>query len=199
MSAYSLRSADKSERLAYRASMMPKDARCILEHENGSALYVYERTFPTGQTKLYAIAFWGTSGKPQLHYSYPNEQQRQQAIDNWKHSVEQSVKLRSEAAKARTSEPCTLKAGDIVNTSWGYDQTNVDFYIVTRVSGKRVYLRQIASDYEATGHMSGRCWPRMPIEMIGPEFWAMGRGTHTTIDGHSANLTTGDTYTSSYA
>jgi hypothetical protein len=38
-----------------------------------------------------------------------------------------------------------VKAGDIFYTSWGYDQTNVDFYLAIEVSktGKTVKLRQI--------------------------------------------------------
>jgi hypothetical protein len=40
-----------------------------------------------------------------------------------------------------------VKVGDIFYTSWGYDQTNVDFYEVLSVtpSGKSVKVRQIAS------------------------------------------------------
>ena len=36
-----------------------------------------------------------------------------------------------------------MKAGDILKSEWGYDQTNVDFYQVIRVSGTRVYLREL--------------------------------------------------------
>lgn len=42
--------------------------------------------------------------------------------------------------------PTTLKVGDILQASWGYDQTNVDFYLVTKVVGTRtVELREIGS------------------------------------------------------
>lgn len=34
--------------------------------------------------------------------------------------------------------------GDILYTSWGYDQTNVDFYQVIRVSGKNAWIREIS-------------------------------------------------------
>jgi hypothetical protein len=183
-----------TERLTLRPAYIPKAARPILEHENGSALYVYETA-----GKFYLCAFWGTSAKPSDHCCYRTEDQRQNAILAWRNSVEQSVKLRTEMREKRKAEGCTLKAGDIVNTSWGYDQTNVDFFVVTRVSGKRVYLRGIKSDYEATGFMAGRAWPSMPIETHGDEFWAMGRGNSCLIDGHHASLTTGDCYTSSYA
>lgn len=39
------------------------------------------------------------------------------------------------------------KVGDILSSSWGYDQTNVDFYIVTKVSpsGKTVTLAKLTT------------------------------------------------------
>ncbi len=35
--------------------------------------------------------------------------------------------------------------GDVLVTSWGYDQTNVDFYLVTAVSGSAVTIVQIGA------------------------------------------------------
>jgi hypothetical protein len=40
------------------------------------------------------------------------------------------------------------KEGDILNTDWGWEQTNVDFYQVVRATEKSVWLREI--DNEAT-------------------------------------------------
>lgn len=36
-----------------------------------------------------------------------------------------------------------LKVGDILKMSWGYDQTNIDFYEVTAASPKMVVLRKL--------------------------------------------------------
>ena len=36
-----------------------------------------------------------------------------------------------------------LSAGDILVRSWGYDQTNIDFYVVTRRTPKTVTVREI--------------------------------------------------------
>jgi len=66
--------------------------------------------------------------------------------------IEKRIKLekefsdrRIENANERKSFKHTLKEGDILSCSWGYDQTNVDFYQVTKVvSGKTVKIRQIA-------------------------------------------------------
>lgn len=38
-----------------------------------------------------------------------------------------------------------LVVGDILTSSWGYDQTNVDFYEVTKVTPKQAYLCKIGA------------------------------------------------------
>jgi hypothetical protein len=194
------RPQNAAERLTLRASFIPKGARPILEHENGSALYVYD----VGAT-LYAVAFWGTSAKPHFHYRYPTAERRTDAILQFKDAVQTHVARRTEQRATKAAWINPLKVGDLLYTSWGYDQTNVEFYAVTHVSGRRVKVRQIASDYEATGHMSGRTWPAMPIRFIGPESVHVAQpcGTSASVKIHNsayAQLVTGrDVYTSSYA
>lgn len=39
----------------------------------------------------------------------------------------------------------TVKVGDIFTYSWGYDQTNVDFYQVVRCTTKTVWVRRVNS------------------------------------------------------
>jgi hypothetical protein len=45
-----------------------------------------------------------------------------------------------------------IKIGDIFYNSWGYDQTNIDFYQVVKTTAKTITLRQIkgiSNDYNA--------------------------------------------------
>lgn len=45
--------------------------------------------------------------------------------------------------------------GQILVSSWGYDQTNIDFYVVTRVSNASVWLYPLGKrECEATSGMS---------------------------------------------
>lgn len=162
--------ATKDERIAARSIFIPKDARCILEHTNGSTLYAYEEN-----GRLYALAFWGSSARPMFHYRYRTEEQRNQKIHEFKASVESSVEFKAKRSAEKTAWTNPLKVGDILHTCWGYDQTNVEFYAVTKVSGRRVWLREIAADSEATGYMSGNCWPAMPVRFIGDEFMRMAQ------------------------
>lgn len=192
----------KEQRAAARRIYIPKGptvSRIALK-DGSTEVYLY--TTPRGG--FLAMGFRGTAAKPAFHYSYRNEERRREAVEGFFASVRAWQAYRTERRAKQTAALNTLKVGDILYTSWGYDQTNVDFYAVTRVSGKRVYVRPIASDYEQTGFMSGRAWPAMPLQFTGPETWHLAQtyegSTCLTIDGHHASLDTGrDHYTSSYA
>jgi len=52
-----------------------------------------------------------------------------------------------------------LKANDILSCSWGYEQTNVDFYIVLAATPKTITLQEIGSTEKATGSMTAKVMP----------------------------------------
>jgi len=56
--------------------------------------------------------------------------------------------------------------GQILCASWGYEQTNVDFYIVTKQTDKMVEVVPIACEKQYTGDMYGMCTP-VPDKIIG--------------------------------
>ncbi len=50
--------------------------------------------------------------------------------------------------------------GKVFYSSWGYDQTNVNFYQVVALKGKKtVVLQELNSDYIPTGNMCGKVKP----------------------------------------
>lgn len=64
----------------------------------------------------------------------------------------------------------TFHVGDILYTSWGWEQTNVDFYEVTRETKASIWVRQIHSVTTEKGPMCGDTVPVLdPKEYISPE------------------------------
>lgn len=56
-------------------------------------------------------------------------------------------------AKVTVAELLGVKVGDIFYNSWGYDQTNIDFYKVTRITRTKVELLAIGARCEgSSGH-----------------------------------------------
>jgi len=52
-----------------------------------------------------------------------------------------------------------VKVGDIFYTSWGYEQTNIDFYEVVRVTEKTAHIRELKQSRTDTSFMQGVCEP----------------------------------------
>jgi hypothetical protein len=57
----------------------------------------------------------------------------------------------------------TIVVGDLFVSSWGYDQTNIDFYQVVGVnpSGKTIKIQKISSKVIEDGVMAGKATPVM--------------------------------------
>jgi len=52
--------------------------------------------------------------------------------------------------------------GKVFYTSWGYDQTNVEFYQVVGLKGKKtVILKELDCNYISTGDMQGKVTPKL--------------------------------------
>ena len=63
-----------------------------------------------------------------------------------------------------------MKASDILYSAWGYEQTNVNFYIVVKATEKTVLLQEIGSNYgRADEFMCGTATPD-PLELHGKPF-----------------------------
>jgi hypothetical protein len=126
------------------------------------AVYVHD-VQQNDKTAYYAIGFAGKAGKPTFNYRFSKPENRELHIANFitcqRARAESKAKLRAERSK-----PHSLKVGDILDCSWGWEQTNVDFYQVTRVIGPHsVEIRQISSTSEPNSTyshgMADRCNP----------------------------------------
>lgn len=94
-------------------------------------------------------------------------------LKRYERSGAESAIARADELIAAISPEPKLEAGAILYTSWGYDQTNVDFYRVEKIAGQWVTFRKIskveASDDTADNPatLTGRVVPADPIEPIG--------------------------------
>ena len=63
----------------------------------------------------------------------------------------------------------TVKVGDLFKCSWGYDQTNIDYYQVTKLLGQTmVEIRPIAQTGTQDGWLQGTCSPAKDKFIGGP-------------------------------
>ena len=124
------------------------------------------------KTKLVAIAWSGKKNKYDWYYKFRDKKQMDKYISDYfckvemanKHKAEQ--KLSKEKDKAEFFE--SIKVGDIFVDSWGYDQTNVDFYLVTKKLKASIKIVKIGSKVVATSIGSEMVVP-VPDAVIGEE------------------------------
>jgi hypothetical protein len=123
-------------------------------------IYTYEQGVngAANSTRFHAICFYGKQQKPAHQYYYRTAEARAKAVAEWIAGRRQSQALRAEWT-AKRNAPSTLKVGDILNTCWGYDQTNVEFYEVVEVIGARtVMVRELAQRYIDDDGAGGNGW-----------------------------------------
>jgi len=80
---------------------------------------------------------------------------------------EYSKKERIKAEKNKLFEQKfqnNFKVGDILNGSWGYEQTNQEWYVVTKVLPKSVKVRELPIKKEENGFMS---YKETPVNVDG--------------------------------
>lgn len=142
-----------------QARYIPKGATKVANKSGSAVAYVYTSV----RGKPAAIGYVGKSGKPAIHYSYGSEQRRAEAVAKFLRSADRSVAAKASSTaerRAKLAKPHGLAVGDVLSCSWGYEQTNVDYFEVTRLVGARsVEIRKIAAQSENTGSMQGICVP----------------------------------------
>lgn len=132
-----------------REAYLPREVRGTPpDVPEGTDMQVWRYEVPTDQgVKLFAIGFVGKQSKPAFHYRYRDEMSREREIEHQAESRRQTLEMKAERRQERREYQHDYSVGDILSSSWGYDQTNVDFYEVTRVPGpKTVELRKIGQE-----------------------------------------------------
>jgi hypothetical protein len=93
-----------------------------------------------------AMGFGGKRAKADFYNSYMSVESRALHVKTYLDNLEERAAAKKTRAAEKKAFEHTLKVGDILYTSWGYDQTNIDYYQVTAVVGKKsVKIRQIHS------------------------------------------------------
>lgn len=120
---------------------------------DGLDAHVYTSVGPDGTG--YAIAYKGNSKNHVWNYSFRRPEDREKKIKNFFNFVESINKDRADRREQRKAAVNPFKVGDMLHYSWGYDQTNAEFYQVVSVTRKTATIRQIGSRrVEATSHDS---------------------------------------------
>ena len=129
--------------------LINSDREKIIAPDYSCVVYLYELNgFPC------ATGYTGRAKKPTLHTRFKTEERRAEVVAEF---VNNNMKRKQ---NRRTANARTLKVGDVLSSMWGYEQTNIDYYLVTKLVGKcSVELVKIAAEKQETDNMQGKCIP----------------------------------------
>lgn len=144
------------------ARFIPPGSLKISDKKSDAVAYHYQ-----ARNKFLTCVYFGNQSKPVAHYSYGNAAARDKSTASCFAQRQTRMAYRAESFAARKSWINDYKVGEIVNTCWGYDQTNREFYEIVAVKGKRVTIRQLAVTSYATGWAQEKVAP-LAGEYIGP-------------------------------
>lgn len=94
---------------------------------------------------LYGIAFQGKSQKPLWTYRFRNKNQLMQKVDDTIEARRKTLEYKKERQRERQEFRHEYEVGDFLYASWGYDQTNIDFFQVIGTTDKSVVIREVAN------------------------------------------------------
>lgn len=144
-----------------REFFIPKTFVAKIE-KAGCEVYIIENG-----PRFSAKGFSGKKAKSDFYFTFKTLEQMQAHVRNYFETAEKVIAAKAERKATRVSVNAAdfYKVGDIVSASWGYDQTNVDFFKVTAVLGKSVRIVEVASTVKETGFMCGVTSPDPTVEV----------------------------------
>jgi hypothetical protein len=130
-----------------------------VEHQRetvpGAVAYFYESTH-SGTTHYYAYG-WRSDKQinHDFHHNFGTDRERR---DKWVNQWFDGLVRRSQNKQERKDkkaklqdQPNPFKVGQVVVGSWGYDRTNVDFYVITEIRNKQVVIQKCGQEVVGNG------------------------------------------------
>ena len=89
--------------------------------------------------------------KALFNYRFRSIERRDEFCKEWIERVEANINSENEKKarkkEARVNMNHNFELGSILYDSWGYDQTNIDFYQVVEIKPKSIKIREISGSY----------------------------------------------------
>lgn len=104
---------------------------------------VYKYTSKNG--KPVAIGYLGKSAKAAFHLNFRDDDRRNIYVTEFLRSAAERKEAKARRRVERVTYVHNLKAGDVLHYSWGYDQTNCEYYQVLSATEHSVTIQAIGA------------------------------------------------------
>lgn len=128
------------------ARYIPKDSTPITREGTNAVVYVHRAA-----GRIFAIGYRHNTKNHAFNYRFKDDAQLDRHVteflDGEVKRLADREQTKASKQEARKHFRTSLKLGDVLHYSWGYDQTNCEFYEVVEVSpsGKSVVIREIGA------------------------------------------------------
>jgi hypothetical protein len=95
-------------------------------------------------SQFIAMFFVGKQSEPVMHYRFSSADNMDKKINTFFADLKAYNERKLKRKEERKNQLEAVKVGDMLSCSWGYEQTNVDFYQVVERKGKQMKIRPIA-------------------------------------------------------
>ena len=139
-----------------REFYIPKNAKEIKDVNTDAVAYVEDRE---NGTKYTAMVFAGKRSKYDKYYGFKTAERRDAYVKEYFEDIAASYESKKKYANKKKEMAAEnqdkYKVGDILCSSWGYDQTNIDFYQIVKKTKSMITIHQIGKEYDANGTPEG--------------------------------------------
>jgi hypothetical protein len=145
---------------------VPKGAIKVAAKNSPAFVFIYEAFgYPCVQAFPSERAI-----KPCARYRFPSPAKREAWVKGFFEGQAARAALKADRAAKRKEWENPYKVGDILKGSWGYDQTNIDFFEIVAVKGKMLEIRELKQARYGDGFGgSSKCVP-LPGDYVGSAY-----------------------------
>lgn len=161
-----------------RSHYIPAGAVKVQHKASSAVAYLYARKdgYPA------AVVFAGRRQKPDWQYRFTDAGRRARRIGEYFAAIEAQEASKAARAAEQVAKGRGVEVGDVLRSSWGYEQTNIDYFEVVGLVGKSmVEIRKIAAESEGTDWMQGKSVPA-PGQYIGEAMRRVAKDGRVKID-----------------
>lgn len=151
-----------------------KTNKHILDKKGNLAVNVHKETLQNGGVVV--AMFVGKALKPKYYYCFNCEMDAVRFIkirgEYEVNNINDRINRKEAEKDLKKNYKTSLKVGDIMHGSWGYDMTINEFYQITEIKNKTVTLREIGVERKASGYYyedvkpEANCFVGEPIKRI---------------------------------
>ena len=120
---------------------------------------------------LCCVAIWEfKSHKPTYHYIFDNASKVENFIAERKKKADRRAEQQANAMNEYAEKSKDFIVGAILYSSWGWEQTNIDWYIILERKGDYIIIQEIGSikSYDNNFNDRGECMPNPEIKIGEP-------------------------------